>query len=97
MLLRLMFDAICGEVFVASKQELHQLVGRLMTDAKLHAQAKNDPVAAAKSAGIHLTPEQEKWLASKPAQFDKMMTVASSAYSQDPGGENCGTCIVDGH
>lgn len=82
---------------MATKHELHQLVGRLLTDAKLHAHAKADPVAAAKSTGIQLTPEQEKWLASKPAQFQKMMTVANSAYSPGPGGEDCGTCIVDGH
>jgi len=82
---------------MASKQELHQLVGRLVSDAKLYSKAQNDPVGAAKETGIPLTPDQEEWLASKPDQFHKMMKVASQAYAAGPDGENCGTCFVDGH
>jgi len=80
---------------MATKEQLHQLVGRLMSDPKLYKRAQTDPVAAAKETGIPLTADQEKWLASKPEQFHKMMSVAGKAFSPD--GEDCQTCIVDGH
>jgi hypothetical protein len=87
---------------MANKNELHQLIGRLLGDPKLYRKAQTDPVAAAKEAGVQLTPDQEKWLASKPPQLQKTLQIASGAYATSPGeksaeGENCGTCIVDGH
>jgi len=43
---------------LATNEEIQQLTGRLMLDPAFRAEFTKDPVAAAKSANIDLTPDQ---------------------------------------
>ena len=79
---------------MAAKGDLHRLVGKAVTDANFYRAFAKDPVAAATSEGITLTPEQVTWLQSNPPQLREFLTRTDKALDLS---QNCGTCILDGH
>lgn len=49
---------------MATKQEFLELIGKALVDDAFRAKLFADPVAAAREAGVELTPEQQNQLSS---------------------------------
>jgi hypothetical protein len=83
---------------MASRRELHELVGRAIMDSEFMSRAKDDPIGAALSIGIQFTDAQAAWLSSNPPQWEAFVSrVGSSFGSGTASGKDCTICIVDGH
>jgi hypothetical protein len=58
----------------------------------------NNPVQAARNAGIDLSPDQEQWLSGNPEQWRNFVQIIGGA--KGAGGVtplDCNICVVDGH
>jgi|GEM_PF-5651097 len=80
---------------MASRDDLYGLIGRAVANPEFAKKVVEDPVAAAKGAGVELTTDQKAWLSENPVQWTNFVGMISR--SESVGALNCGTCLVDGH